>query len=190
MKARYLLSAALLLAAGALWADTATDDLAKAGIGADLAVTPACGQCHLEIAKDFARLSTHSLLYDCNRCHVVADALAGKGHATSTTCAECHSEKSHPDSAGCQNCHAVHGSRNAALIRDALVIAQTVTAVDYQLPLGNDPQGLAHGGRGICETCHTKTKYYSALALGAPHPTAYCGTCHDHQAGFAGGEPF
>jgi len=38
-------------------------------------------------------------------------------------------------------------------------------------------------GSGVCETCHTTTKYYNNTGTGAAHETGVCTTCHTHQAG-------
>jgi hypothetical protein len=41
-----------------------------------------------------------------------------------------------------------------------------------------------HPGTGVCETCHTQTRYYRADATGLPHFTIPCVSCHEHVIGF------
>ncbi len=39
-------------------------------------------------------------------------------------------------------------------------------------------------GTGICEVCHTTTKFYTSNGMGAAHFTGACYTCHPHARGF------
>jgi predicted CXXCH cytochrome family protein len=39
-------------------------------------------------------------------------------------------------------------------------------------------------GTGICETCHTTTRFYRSDGMGEPHFTLPCYPCHTHPLGF------
>jgi predicted CXXCH cytochrome family protein len=43
----------------------------------------------------------------------------------------------------------------------------------------------SHPGTGLCEVCHTTTRYYRSDGTGAPHFTLACYPCHPHTRGFA-----
>ncbi|MGH7789246.1 MAG: cytochrome c3 family protein [Candidatus Binatia bacterium] len=42
----------------------------------------------------------------------------------------------------------------------------------------------SHPGTGLCEVCHTTTRYYRNDGMGAPHFTQACYPCHTHPRGF------
>ena len=43
----------------------------------------------------------------------------------------------------------------------------------------------SHPGTGLCEVCHTTTRYYRSDGTGTSHFTNPCYTCHPHPFGFA-----
>ncbi len=103
-------------------------------------------------------------------------------------CSDCHSEGPHPFGASsCTACHNPHGSDNAFLIKTRVTPpgGSASAPVHVAKPDGDTPDGLVHAGKGLCEVCHTTTKYYLVNGQGAPHDTGQCTKCHDHQAGFA-----
>lgn len=89
----------------------------------------------------------------------------------------------------CTDCHTAHVSSNLCLVRDAIVPpsgdahAVELTVLD----------GVADGSfvsvtppvRGVCQVCHTTTRFYRADGSGEPHFTFPCFTCHPHAQGFA-----
>jgi predicted CXXCH cytochrome family protein len=42
----------------------------------------------------------------------------------------------------------------------------------------------SHPGTGVCEVCHTTTRFYRADGTGEPHFPYPCYTCHPHARGF------
>jgi predicted CXXCH cytochrome family protein len=42
----------------------------------------------------------------------------------------------------------------------------------------------SHPGTGLCEICHTTTRYYRSDGSGAPHFALPCYPCHPHPVGF------
>jgi predicted CXXCH cytochrome family protein len=42
-------------------------------------------------------------------------------------------------------------------------------------------------GTGVCEVCHTTTRYYRSDGMGEPHFALPCHTCHPHPRGFLPG---
>jgi predicted CXXCH cytochrome family protein len=42
----------------------------------------------------------------------------------------------------------------------------------------------SHPGTGICEVCHTTTRFYTSDGMGQPHFTTACYPCHPHTRGF------
>ena len=43
---------------------------------------------------------------------------------------------------------------------------------------------VSHPGTGVCEVCHTTTRFYRSDGMGQPHFTGACYTCHPHPRGF------
>jgi predicted CXXCH cytochrome family protein len=81
----------------------------------------------------------------------------------------------------CAGCHDTHGTTNNHNIRTT-INGLTVTYVGAtpsffdQTPDGN---GLYHG---LCQVCHTRTKYYNRNTAPAAHnATANCLSCHSHK---------
>ncbi len=192
-----LVAAVGLLAGWLLRADdpqlASLKTLKTLGIGADLGEVVACGQCHLGIAKDWQRPTSHALLYACSQCHGSLGGAGGKSHQSSKACAACHSETSHPPAAPCATCHRVHGTGNLQLVADAIDTPFGATPVNLQTYQGVAAAGLAHAGQGtgpgVCEVCHSTTQVFRRDGTGASHPTAWCSTCHDHGAGFKAAAP-
>lgn len=158
-------------------------DPADSGVstGSDQALVAGCVSCHQEIGESWKREFSHSQLFDCSQCHQALTAMAGTRHMSSRECSDCHSQTLHL-SQPCLVCHDPHGTANVFLVRERLFQGPvSLTAAE-----GVSEQGLAHGdGTGVCERCHTRTKYARADGTGAPHSTRWCAECHSHQAQFS-----
>lgn len=163
------------------------------GLPADPARMAQCFSCHTDVQTDFARASSHALLFDCDGCHVVHDLEGGAGHAERPQCSQCHSQAPHPSDYACVTCHAPHGSENAFLLRASIPRPDgSAIAVHVTLPEGATADGLVRAGvdgqsagTGLCEACHTSTAYYTSDGAGAAHHSQWCGQCHSHQHAFA-----
>jgi hypothetical protein len=169
-----------------------------------------CTDCHTNQATAWSNFSSHQGIYSCTFCHEEADPIPGEGHRTSPWCNQCHSEAGHPPErlgvsseserllfVNCLTCHDPHGSRNIYLIRERLLIGQgEPVPVDFRNIKGRADfsyaeRGTEEGGQnglepgtGLCEVCHTRTKFYNRTATGGNHYAGRCAGCHNHAIGF------
>ncbi len=99
-----------------------------------------------------------------------------------------HQSPPQPGSA-CLDCHHGHMSSNAALVREQILTpagARTVVLLDLSIGVGDGGLvSVTPPVRGVCQVCHTTTRFYRADGSGEPHFTFPCFTCHQHGAGFA-----
>jgi len=93
---------------------------------------------------------------------------------------------------GCYTCHTLHETENLALISE--VVDTDWLPPEYALKSGlrevvfvsqEGPNSYADGDEvydGICEICHTETRYHRGDGSGdrSHFPGARCTTCHDH----------
>jgi predicted CXXCH cytochrome family protein len=166
------------------------------GMGQDIAADQACLACHTEIASRWQLPSSHGALLDCTQCHGTL-ATPGPGHSDSRACSDCHSQGLPPRQASCTACHNPHGTENAFLVRETLKVpGGSEVPVHFTTAEGASADGLVHAGvaganpgTGVCEVCHTTTRYYLRSGQGEPHETGWCPRCHLHQNGFELGLP-
>ncbi len=99
-----------------------------------------------------------------------------------------HQSPPQPGSA-CLDCHHGHMSSNAALVREQIVTpegARAVVLLDLSVGVGDGGLvSVTPPVRGVCQVCHTTTRFYRGDGSGEPHFTFPCFTCHPHAAGFA-----
>jgi hypothetical protein len=152
-----------------------------------------CAICHADQATRFARPSGHSARFDCGGCHAEVSPTPGPGHRAVEACQSCHPDNathapSGPPGLPCTQCHDPHGTGNINLVLDVLT-----TTLGTHVPIRFDNfDGRAEGsfaspsapGTGVCEVCHTTTRFYRADGTGESHFTFSCLPCHLHAKGF------
>jgi hypothetical protein len=149
-----------------------------------------CAVCHAAQAARLARPSRHAERFDCSACHAEVDAAPGPGHRATPACADCHRQVTHAPAGACTSCHDPHGTDNARLVLDVI---RTPGGGDVPVRFDGSLLGQVDGsfasasapGTGVCEVCHTATRFYRADGGGEPHFTFSCLPCHLHSAGFA-----
>ena len=161
------------------------------------AVYGQCVFCHSDIAAPMLAFGGHgSLRVKCQRCHDdLTPGRVGPDHASVPACANCHTkQETHMDPAAgtpqqCLVCHTPHGSPNIYLVNpDVTTPSETTVPIDFTNLLGKADGSFASAsdpGTGLCEVCHSTTRYYNSAGDGAPHLTNTCTVCHTHAAAFA-----
>jgi predicted CXXCH cytochrome family protein len=155
-----------------------------------------CAFCHQALAVEMtATGGHHDLDLKCESCHAdETPGQVGPGHRSVPACADCHgAQQTHEDPAAgtageCTVCHTPHGSPNLFLVRTQI---ETPSGGEREVEFTN-LLGLADGsfasvsdpGSGLCETCHTTTRYYRSDGSGETHFPYACFTCHPHAGGF------
>ncbi len=159
-------------------------------------------------AADVAPLYVKGGRVECMTCHGVhgtdsggandgeGDGMLLRAANDETLCMACHTEHIGHTPTGdwqpaCGDCHDIHdpANMNLALV-GALVYNRTL---DEDKPVvftaRSGPNSFADGDPaaidGICEVCHTATRYHREDGTGMPHHAgATCTDCHPHGAGF------
>lgn len=161
-----------------------------------------CPACHTDNGARFEKDSLHSAMFECADCHEELLPAPGPGHRRKPECNECHTSQTHAppgrDPSACTRCHNPHGTDNIRLIREVIAPPPSpAEPMPEEKPIQFDNlMGKADGsfasasspGSGICEICHTTTRYYRADATGDPHFEFSCVACHLHEAGFIFGQ--
>lgn len=155
-----------------------------------------CPVCHAAEAARFSRSSLHHATFGaCTPCHAERAVTPGPGHRATPACTDCHAglathaPPGHPAFA-CTQCHDPHGTDDARLVLDAITTPQGASrAVHFDGNLLGKVDGsfasVSAPGSGICEVCHSTTRFYRGDGTGDPHFTFSCLPCHLHGAGFA-----
>lgn len=92
-----------------------------------------------------------------------------------------------PDMA-CWQCHELHGTTNNSMIRTRIVYANSSSGITFL----NRSTGMIDrtNNRGLCQVCHTQTKYFKAGIEETAHPDRNCFTCHPHNTKGGAFAPF
>ena len=157
-----------------------------------------CLACHSAQADAWQNNSSHKTLYDCAFCHEQVLDTPGVGHRAKPGCDDCHSEATHIPTyyptggfrlISCTTCHDPHGSQNIYLVqRHVLTGPGELSPINFQSIVGLGAGSYAAtepgAGSGLCEACHTATKFYNRYGTGEAHFTTRCTDCHNHAFGF------
>lgn len=107
-------------------------------------------------------------------------------------CYDCHTQNTH-QGLSCMTCHAAHGTANIMAVRGT-VRRPNAKAHKVAFSAYSGADSFATGtGSGICEVCHTRTKYHTGKGVsgmrqnGNHHMSSDCTGCHTHENGFAAG---
>ena len=149
-----------------------------------------CADCHADTAALFAKTSLHSTNLSCNGCHDQLSSSPGPAHRRVPDCTQCHPDLTHGppniEALACTRCHEPHGTDNIKLIRNEVTTLQgEIHSIDF----GEDRVfvSASEPGSGICEICHTTTRFFRDDGSGDLHAPVSCPTCHDHSEGFVEG---
>jgi hypothetical protein len=151
-----------------------------------------CSVCHADEAARFMKPSAHSARFECGGCHAEVSPMPGPGHRAIEACQSCHPDRethapTGPPGLPCTQCHDPHGTGNVNLVLDVLTtIAGTQVPIQFDNYDGRADGSFASAsapGTGICEVCHTTTRFYRADGTGASHFTFSCLPCHLHAEG-------
>ncbi len=201
---RLLLSCALFLAltsCGGSGEEAASSPVSQEG----------CAACHSIPTTAWRNDSSHKLIYkECTFCHEEAKPTPGDEHRVSPWCDNCHSEEKHPPERlgadeeskrllfiTCMTCHYPMGSTNQYLIREEILVDPgELSSVDLHNLEGRADDSYAElgpeeggennrePGSGVCEVCHTRTRFYNQSGTGEGHYRVRCSRCHDHAHAF------
>jgi predicted CXXCH cytochrome family protein len=138
-----------------------------------------CAICHTEQGARFEKPSKHSEGLACSDCHAEQSAVIGPGHRATAACADCHANPTHapagPPGLACEACHEPHGTDNRTLVVEEIAVPQGGTRpIVFTSISGREDGGFAGEsvpGSGLCEVCHTTTRYYRADGTGEAHFT-------------------
>ena len=81
---------------------------------------------------------------------------------------------------GCNLCHDPHGTGNLSMIRAKIKFSNNSATINYT-DRSNGWVDLVTS-RGLCQVCHTATKYYKSGVAETGHYTTDCFSCHAHNA--------
>ncbi|SNB47896.1 CxxxxCH/CxxCH domain-containing protein [Geobacter sp. DSM 9736] len=86
----------------------------------------------------------------------------------------------------CSQCHDLHGTTNLSMVRTKIAYTNsttwTISFANRSTIGGGDGPVNKVTNRGLCQVCHTKTKYFRAGVDETGHPDRNCFSCHPHNA--------
>ena len=150
------------------------------------AMAVSCSACH-DGDLQHIQSSSHSSR--------LAAPLVGSGNAD---CLSCHNDpakvptakfrnisthflrKLGPQEMVCRQCHDPHGTGNLSMIRSRVAFGNNSSAITFR----NISTGLVEfeSNRGLCQVCHTQTRYYRTGVPETKHLKKNCISCHPHNA--------
>ncbi|NOZ34319.1 MAG: hypothetical protein GXO80_03355 [Chlorobi bacterium] len=134
---------------------------------------------------------------ECSSCHQIHYSATNDGNLLRTTnddnlCKSCHTYTEHM-SLGCNSCHQTHNPNktNIYLIKDTINTPNS-GSVPVLFTSTTGTNSYADGDtdyNGICEACHTATKYHRNNSGGnhTHHAGTDCISCHTHKNSFLHG---
>jgi len=163
---------------------------ATTGHGKPAGANKACTECHdntsAHIGSDPASHTnrlvanlTGSLNTECNYCH---NNLARVNNKTQFLNISTHFKvKGGTQEMECWQCHELHGTGNLSMIRSSIAY---LNSTSWSISYTNRDNGWVNldTNRGLCQVCHSHTKYYRAGIAETGHPISNCYNCHPHNA--------
>lgn len=132
-----------------------------------------CANCHFGYNSPNATLTVND---KCLSCHNGVSAMAAETHR-GLSCTTCH------------NPHHQEQERTNTSTYSKLV-KTTINSRSVKLMASSGQNSFADGDAtrdGVCEVCHTTTRYHKNDGSGQPHNNGQnCTTCHPHSVGFSG----
>ena len=151
--------------------------------------TPTCNSCHNPNSThisgtlgDNVRLTLANDNSQCRSCHNAG--LTKPAFQNMSTHISVYGGGQDINGFLCKRCHDPHGTTNLSMIRTTIKKGVHATATSFTIAYTDRVNGLINTttNRGLCQVCHTKTKFYRSGIAENNHPTSGCFECHAHNA--------